>query len=123
MRLPLLILHISAGILGILSGFAALFFRKRSRGHGLVGNVFFISMLSMSASATWLVFMKSQTGNVLGGIFAFYLMATAWVTARRNDKDIEVRAKRASIFCDSPPALNIRTGLTRKVKPICTNAQ
>src|SRR5713101_6063692 len=89
MRLPLLIVHISAGTLGILSGFIAIFLRKGSRQHVVAGNVFVISMLIMSVCATCLAFMKSQTGNVLGGIFTFYLVATAWLTARRKDKDGE----------------------------------
>jgi hypothetical protein len=85
MRLPLLVLHISAGILGILSGFAAIFLRKGSRQHGVAGNVFFISMLSMSASAVYLAFMKHQINDVFDGILTSYLVATAWVTARRGD--------------------------------------
>jgi len=42
-------------------------------------------MLSMSASGVYLAFMKSQPGNVLGGTLTFYLVATAWMTARRGD--------------------------------------
>jgi hypothetical protein len=29
--------------------------------------------------------MKSQPGNILGGTLTFYLVATAWITARRRD--------------------------------------
>ncbi|MGA8764915.1 MAG: hypothetical protein WB562_18745 [Candidatus Sulfotelmatobacter sp.] len=29
--------------------------------------------------------MKSQPGNILGGTLTFYLVATAWLTARRSD--------------------------------------
>jgi len=45
----ILILHISGGGLAILSGAAALLFRKCSRRHRLAGNVFFVSMLTLSA--------------------------------------------------------------------------
>jgi hypothetical protein len=41
-RLPLLVLHITAGTLGMLSGFVAIFLRKGSRQHGLAGSVFVI---------------------------------------------------------------------------------
>jgi len=75
----------SAGTLGILSGFAAIFLRKGSRQHGVAGNVFFISMLIMSVSAVYLAFMKHQINNGFGGILTSYLVATAWVTARRRD--------------------------------------
>ncbi len=85
MRSPLLVLHIIAGTLGMLSGFVAVFLRKGSRRHGLAGNVFVIAMLSLSASGVYLALMKSQPGNVLGGTLTFYLVATAWLTARRKE--------------------------------------
>jgi hypothetical protein len=82
---PLLPVHISAGIVGILAGTAALSFRKGSSRHALAGEVFVISMLILSSSAVFLAIMKHQMGNVLGGTFAFYLVTTAWLTARRRD--------------------------------------
>jgi hypothetical protein len=85
MRSPLLLLHIIAGTLGMLSGFVAVFLLKGSRRHGLAGRVFVIAMLGLSASGVYLAVMKSQPGNVLGGTLTFYLVATAWMTARRRD--------------------------------------
>src|SRR5438128_1332877 len=85
MRLPILVLHICAGILGLVSGAAAISFRKGSRRHGIAGNVFVISMMSMSTAAAYLALMKHQMNNVFGGILAFYLVTTAWATARRGD--------------------------------------
>jgi uncharacterized membrane protein len=71
----------------MLSGFVAVFLRKGSRQHGLAGNVFVISMLCLSATGVFLAVMKSQPGNVLGGSLTFYLVATAWMTARRRDAE------------------------------------
>src|SRR6266536_4312735 len=85
MRSPLLVLHIIAGTLGMLSGFLAVFLHKGSRQHGVVGNVFVISMLCLSVSGVFLAIMKAQPGNILGGTLTFYLVATAWMTARRGD--------------------------------------
>lgn len=87
---PLLALHICAGITGILSGAAAMSFRKGSRRHGLAGNVFFVAMLIMASSAVYLALKKHQMNNVFGGILACYLVATAWVTARRRDAKTSV---------------------------------
>src|SRR5258708_33863005 len=84
MRLPLLVLHISAGIIGILAGTAAMFFRKGSPRHALAGKAFVVAMLTLGASAVYLALMKHQLGNVLGGTFAFYLVATAWATAKHG---------------------------------------
>src|SRR5713101_2708762 len=85
MRLPILVFHICAGILGLLSGAAAISFRKGSRQHVLAGRVFVISMMGMSTAGAYLAFMKHQMNNVFGGVLAFYLVSTAWATARRRD--------------------------------------
>jgi uncharacterized membrane protein len=81
MRLPLLVLHVSARILAMLGGALAMTFQKGSRGHRAAGNMFVICMLTVSAIGSYLGFMKSEADNALGGIFAFYLIATAWATA------------------------------------------
>lgn len=82
---PLLPVHIIAGIVGILSGTAALSFRKGGPRHALAGKVFVAAMLTMASSAIYLAIMKNQISNVLGGTFTFYLIATAWATARRGE--------------------------------------
>jgi uncharacterized membrane protein len=89
-RLPILVFHICAGILGFLSGAVAISFRKGSRGHRLAGDVFVISMLSMATAAVYLAFRKSQEPNILVGTFTFYLVATAWATARSKDGETSV---------------------------------
>src|ERR1700692_3069538 len=82
---PVLLLHIVAGTLGMLSGFVTVFLRKGSRQHGVAGNVFVISMMSLGATGVYMATLKHQPGNILGGAFTFYLVATAWLTARRRD--------------------------------------
>ena len=82
---PLLPIHISAGILGILSGTAALIFRKGSPRHALAGKVFVAAMLTMASAAVYLALLKHQPGNVGAGILTFYLILTARLTARRAD--------------------------------------
>jgi hypothetical protein len=82
---PVLACHITAGTLGLLSGTAAMSFRKGSRPHRLTGYIFVISMLSLGASGAHLGFTKHQMLNGLQGVLTFYLVATAWWTARRRD--------------------------------------
>jgi uncharacterized membrane protein len=84
---PLLLVHICAGTIGVLSGSAALVVRKGSRLHRKSGDVFVISMLSMAASGAYMALMKSQAGNVFGGVLTFYLVATAWLTVMRKEKE------------------------------------
>jgi hypothetical protein len=82
---PILVVHIGGGTLGLVSGAAALSFRKGSRRHVVAGKVFVASMLTMAAGATYLAILKHQPGNIGGGILTFYLILTAWLTARRSD--------------------------------------
>ncbi len=83
-----LILHISMGAISLLSGAAALSFRKGERLHRGFGNVFFGAMLGMSASGAFLALMKSERINIVVGILTFYLVATAWATVKRKEGEI-----------------------------------
>jgi hypothetical protein len=85
---PIFIFHIGAGAIGLLSGAASMFFRKGSRPHRTAGNIFFISMLGMSASAAYLAFLQPVMLSVLNGILAFYLVATAWMTVKRKAGEV-----------------------------------
>jgi uncharacterized membrane protein len=69
----------------MLSGAAAMIFRKGSRLHAQAGKIFAISMLTLSASGVYIGFTKSQTTNMIMGVLTFYLVATAWAAARRPD--------------------------------------
>ena len=82
---PILLVHIAAGTLGLLSGTAALLFRKGSPPHALAGRIFVVAMLAMAGVAVYVAIVRHQPSNVGGGIFTFYLIGTAWLTARRRD--------------------------------------
>ena len=82
---PILVVHICAGTSGLLSGTAAMSFRKGSSRHVLAGRVFVASMLTMAAAAVYLAVVRHQPNNIGGGILTFYLIGTAWLTARRRD--------------------------------------
>ncbi|HEX6174868.1 MAG TPA: hypothetical protein VF089_12695 [Candidatus Binatia bacterium] len=78
MRSSILVIHICGGVVGLLSGIAAVAFRKGSPRHRLAGNIFFASMLTMAATAAYL-------GNFFGGAFTFYLVTTGWLTGRKRE--------------------------------------
>jgi hypothetical protein len=82
---PILLVHILAGTVGLLSGTAAIIFRKGSPRHVLAGKIFVASMLTMAVGATYLAIVKHQPSNIGGGILTFYLIGTGWLTARRRD--------------------------------------
>ena len=82
---PILALHICAGTLGLLSGTVAISVRKGSRNHVAVGIVFSVAMLILAATGTYIAYIKAQPGNILGGLLTLYMIATAWMSARRKD--------------------------------------
>jgi hypothetical protein len=82
---PILVVHICAGTVGLLSGTAAMSFRKGSPRHVLAGKIFVASMLTMGAFAVYLAIVRHQPNNIGGGILTVYLIGTAWLTARRRD--------------------------------------
>jgi len=82
---PILLLHICSGTTGVVSGFVAVFLRKGSRWHRIIGNVFFIAMLALAGSGAYMALVKSQVTNVLAGLLTCYMVATAWMTARRRE--------------------------------------
>src|SRR5882762_10329153 len=92
MRLLILVIHICGGVVGLLSGVAAVSFRKGSPGHRIAGNIFFISMLTNGATAALL-------GNVFGGVITFYLVTTGWLTARRREGETTIFDWGAFLVC------------------------
>lgn len=80
------LIHVSCATVGLLSGFLAMAFRKGSGLHRAAGSIFFVSMLSMSASAAYMAaFLRPNMINVVVGLLTFYLVATAWRAARRSE--------------------------------------
>ena len=80
-----LVAHISAGILALLSGAAAISFRKGSSRHVLAGRIFAASMLIMATAGAWRAVVRDQPTNMIAGVVTCYLIGTAWLTVRRKD--------------------------------------
>lgn len=77
--------HVLTAVIGLTSGMTAMFLRKGSGLHGAAGSIFTVSMLCMSASGAYhSAFVKPVPSNVLGGLMTFYLVVTAWRTARQR---------------------------------------
>jgi len=81
---PMLLVHICGGTVGLVSGTGAMVFRKGSPRHVLAGKIFVVSMLIMAVGAVFVAVAKNETNNISGGLFTFYLVLTAWLTARRR---------------------------------------
>src|SRR2546430_13697121 len=81
---PILVVHICGGTLGLLSGTAAMSFRKGSPRHVLTGKVFVASMLTMAVVAVYLAIARHQPNNISGRTLSFYSIRTASVNRPRT---------------------------------------
>lgn len=81
----LTLFHVAAGSAALLAGGAALAVRKGSRLHGKAGSIFFAAMLAMAGTGALIAALRPERGTAVIGIFTCYLVATAWLAARRRD--------------------------------------
>ncbi len=80
--------HIYSGLVGILSGFLALLFRKGARWHRKAGIAFTIAMPVNAAGAAFLGYLHNDINDVNSGILTIYLVLTGWMAAKRGDGEI-----------------------------------
>jgi uncharacterized membrane protein len=115
-----LILHISGGSVGILSGATALFVRKGSPLHRLAGNIFFVSILTMSGIGACVAPFLTDRGSTVMGMFTFYLVASAWMTVKRKEGSVGVFEKVALCLVVTCVALDFFFGLQAANSPAGT---
>lgn len=124
MHSALLAVHIGMGILGVVTGAAALTFTKGSGPHRVAGTVFVLAMLFMAATASVLAAMKSDSGLAVGGLMTIYFIATAWVAGRRKDGEtgvFEIVAFVAALALAgliATSAYALATGVTKAPNPV-----
>ncbi len=124
MYAEILTVHIGMGTLGVMTGAAALLFRKGSGPHRVAGTVFVLSMLFMGATASALAAMKSQPGLVVGGLMTMYFIATAWMAGRRKDGEtgafeiVAFLAALALAIAIAMSAYALATGATKAPNPV-----
>lgn len=84
-RIPVhitLLIHIAAGVVGIIMGYVALSAAKGGRLHRGSGVLFVYAMVPMALFAAWVAAAGDQTGNVIAGLLTAYLVITALTTVR-----------------------------------------
>jgi len=85
----LILIHVCAAIVGIISGYVALIFKKGSGRHQVAGTMFCIAMMVMTTSAAYIAaFLRPVPINVVAASLTFYLVSTAWVAARRREASV-----------------------------------
>jgi uncharacterized membrane protein len=95
----LLMTHICGAVLGLISGYLAMFFRKGSGLHNAAGTVFFVSMTGMTISAAFIAtYFRPNAVNATAGLLTFYLVLTAWWTARHREARVTLFDYAALLF-------------------------
>src|SRR5947209_11256276 len=77
-----LIVHATAGMVGLASGFLALAVGKGSRIHRVSGMIFVYAMIMLGLLATGIAVYEGKASSVTGGLFVVYLIFTAMTTVR-----------------------------------------
>lgn len=113
----ILVLHIAAGSIGIVSGMAALALRKGGRGHRIAGNLFFVSILIMSAIGACVAAFLPSRISVVAGALTFYLAATSWVTVRRKPGEIGRFELAAFLFASGIALAGLAIGVQTVTSP------
>jgi len=80
--IPFTLFHVAAGSVGLVAGAGALSVRKGGPLHARLGTAFFAAMLAMAATGAAIAALKPERGTAVIGLFTFYLVATAWLSAR-----------------------------------------
>ncbi|MBA2290917.1 MAG: hypothetical protein H0W15_00525 [Gemmatimonadales bacterium] len=113
MPLPFLV-HMSAGALAIVIGFAVLFSPKGGSLHRRGGLAFVASMLVLALSGAAIAAWLGDVGTVVGGLLASYLTVTALVTV----KPVSAGWRRALVGATCVGVLVASVSATRAVMSI-----
>ncbi len=77
------VVHVAGGTIALVAGLVAVFALKGGWLHRTAGKVFTVAMLAMATFAIYLAVVRpGQQPNVIIGLMAAYLVATAWLTVQ-----------------------------------------
>lgn len=113
------VLHVSTGMIALVSGTVAVFARKGSYLHRRAGTIFVVSMVVVATFAAYLaVAVPGQIVNLFIATFTLYLVATSWITVHRKECTAGLLERIALLiaFCLCAPfailSFQLATGLT-----------
>jgi uncharacterized damage-inducible protein DinB len=83
---PALLLHICGAVIGLLSGYLAMFLRKGSGLHGAAGVSFTVSMIAMTTTGAYVaLFERPNMLNATVALLTLYLVTTSWWAAKHKE--------------------------------------
>lgn len=108
----LMMIHVLAGTIAVLSGASALLAHKGQSLHRAAGNLFFFSM-AVSAIAGSVVALQTPTMiTFIAGLFTFYLVLTSWLTVRIQCQNTLIFNILNLVFAAVIGYLGITSGMT-----------
>ena len=115
---PLLLVHVCAAMIGLISGYVALFVRKGGGLHHVAGAIFVVSMLMMSGSAAIVAsLLRPVMINVIAGMLTFYLVCTSWRAAKRRQGGVTLFDLGAFLFAAMVGVAGIASGIEAARSP------
>ena len=118
--MSLLPVHIIAGSIAIIAGFISVFSVKGLKLHRKSGVVFVYSMVVLALSGAVIATLKDQPPNIIGGVLAFYMVTTAFLTVRPRDERSRWIDLGALVVGATVGAAAIRIGLDALKSPTGT---
>ena len=76
--------HMVAGGMGIIAGFVALYARKGTINHILMGRIYVIAMLLMSLTGFYYAYSRNVHITMLAALLSGYLVVTSWLAIQRS---------------------------------------
>ncbi len=109
--------RIGGASLALVSGPAALAFRKGSPLHRAAGNVFFLSMLAMSGVGAVVTPLLPDPVSSLAGAFTFYLVVTGWMAVKRAEGRVGAIEAGGALYALGVAAAGVIIGRLGSMQP------
>lgn len=115
--MALLPVHIIAGLIGIASGFIALYTLKGAKLHRKSGMVFVYAMLVVAITGTVMGTLMSEMAAIVPGVLTVYLVITALLTVRRSTPKFSLLDLGATVLALALGIVSIIYGFVAEGQP------
>jgi hypothetical protein len=112
-----LLVHVGAGMVGLVTGFGAVFAAKGGRFHRKSGVIFVYAMITMGLMASAIAAYEGRLNLVIGGPFTAYLVFTAMTAVRPLDHEPRGIAVSLMLLAFALALINIGAGIDALGRP------
>jgi len=81
---PIVLIHLIAGSIAIIAGFASLMVPRNSSQHKVAGNTFLLSILMLGITSVYVAYTRTIMLSLVNGVFICYLSSTSWMAIKRK---------------------------------------